>query len=401
MPKSSRENTARSPRLPRDATRLVKLCQSLHASGSRLEDQFWEKKIEDLLDKVFKAGQDSTLESALEYLSEHYPDAFEVLLEQIETRTESFSAMHNEATYDVLLVTAPLAVWTRYQLPKGVLSSKDLTSLISALKTFVFTPDVQVAAVPQLIGLDEMPRSFVQTWVWLHRLGQRAIDGNTTLPNPNAAMDMPGMLADARHLVMAVAVPQGAPIFRWQSEEGASREHCLSQWKEASQTVLAGVLAGCQFQTLIPDAYYVSMRDADKKIRPIAIKAASHWLQHALDVPAAAIRATVIGMGEHKADEYRVGYSLKSKTDVIYGTVWPVFGREDVPNDSHLMVVDTVDEIAAVLRESGIRDIRRLPDVVTSAYCEDCGAPLFPNPLGELVHAELPEEAVHAPTQFH
>jgi|AntAceMinimDraft_1070359.scaffolds.fasta_scaffold09829_4 hypothetical protein len=401
MPKTSRQNTAQSPRLPRDAARLVKLCQDLHASGSRLEDQFWEKKIDALLGKLFKSSQDSTLESALEHLSEHHPDAFEVLLEQIETRTESFTAVHNEASYDALLVTAPLAVWTRYQLPKGLLSNKDMASLISALKTFVFAPDVQVAAVPHLIGLDEMPRSFVQTWVWLHRLGQRAIDHKTTLPVPNAAMELPGMLADARHLVMAVAVPEGAPIFRWQSEDDTSRERCLHQWKEASNNVLTGVLAGCQFETLIPDAYYVSMRDADKKIRPIAIKAASHWLQNALDVPAGAIRATIIGMGEHKADEYRVGYSLQSKTDVIYGTVWPVFGREDIPSDTNLMVVDTVDEIAAVLRESGIRDIRRIPDVVASAYCEDCGAPLFPNPLGELVHAELPEEAVHAPAQFH
>jgi len=120
MPKTSRQNTAQSPRLPRDAARLVKLCQDLHASGSRLEDQFWEKKIDALLGKLFKSSQDSTLESALEHLSEHHPDAFEVLLEQIETRTESFTAVHNEASYDALLVTAPLAVWTRYQASQGL-----------------------------------------------------------------------------------------------------------------------------------------------------------------------------------------------------------------------------------------------------------------------------------------
>ena len=34
-------------------------------------------------------------------------------------------------------------------------------------------------------------------------------------------------------------------------------------------------------------------------------------------------------------------------------------------------------------------------------YCEDCGAPYFPNPLGELVHAELPEDAEAAPAKFH
>jgi hypothetical protein len=26
-------------------------------------------------------------------------------------------------------------------------------------------------------------------------------------------------------------------------------------------------------------------------------------------------------------------------------------------------------------------------------FCDDCGAPLFPNPEAELVHAEMPEQA--------
>lgn len=390
-----------STRLSRDASRLVYLCQSLHASGSRMEDQYWETEIEALLSKLLKAGQDTALENALEHLSEHYPDAFEVLLEQTETHTESFTAAHQTTSHDVLLVTAPFAVWTRYHLPKGTLSARELNALTDALRDCVFAPDARLAAVGQLIGLDEMPRSFVQTWVWLSKLGQAAMGAKTTRPTPNVAMELPGMLADARHLVMAVSVPHGQPIFKWQSDEKTSREQCLALWKVASTSILGNALAGCQFEVLLPDAYYVSMRDADKHIRPIAIKAASHWLQNALDIPASGIRATIIGMGEQKADEYRVGYSLQTHTDVIYGTVWPVFGREDTPSDSHLMVVDTVDEIAAVLRESGIRDIRRLPGVVAPEYCEDCGAPLFPNPLGELVHAELPEDAAHAPAHFH
>jgi len=398
MAKTSRSTPSR---LSRDAARLASLCQSLHASGSRMEDQYWETEIERLLAKLLKAGQDTALENALEYLSEHHPDAFEVLLEQTETHTESFSALHDERAYNVLLITAPFAVWTRYQLPKGTLSERDLTALTAALQECVLAPDVTLAAVGQLIGLDEMPRSFVQTWIWLHKLGQAAMGAKITVPTPNVAMELPGMLADAKHLVMAVAAPQGQPIFKWQSDEKISRGQCLDQWKAASTSILGNVLAGCQFEVLLPDAYYVSMRDADKHIRPIAIKAASHWLQNALDIPAAGIRATIIGMGEQKADEYRVGYSLQTQTDVIYGTVWPVFGREDIPTDTNLMVVDTVDEIAAVLRESGIRDIRRLPGVVAPEYCDDCGAPLFPNPLGELVHAELPEEAEHAPAHFH
>ncbi|MBU1666159.1 MAG: DUF2863 family protein, partial [Gammaproteobacteria bacterium] len=33
--------------------------------------------------------------------------------------------------------------------------------------------------------------------------------------------------------------------------------------------------------------------------------------------------------------------------------------------------------------------------------CDDCGAPLFPNPDGESVHAELPEEMQGTPAHLH
>jgi uncharacterized protein YuzB (UPF0349 family) len=34
-------------------------------------------------------------------------------------------------------------------------------------------------------------------------------------------------------------------------------------------------------------------------------------------------------------------------------------------------------------------------------YCDDCGAPLFPNPEGENVHAEMPEDMQDTPARLH
>jgi hypothetical protein len=34
-------------------------------------------------------------------------------------------------------------------------------------------------------------------------------------------------------------------------------------------------------------------------------------------------------------------------------------------------------------------------------YCEDCGAPMYPNPEGELMHAELPDDAEVQGMQLH
>jgi hypothetical protein len=63
--------------------------------------------------------------------------------------------------------------------------------------------------------------------------------------------------------------------------------------------------------------------------------------------------------------------------------------------------IDVPDEIAALLKELGVSDVRRLPGIYAPEFCDDCGAPLFPNPLGEMLHPELPEEIDMSPIHFH
>ena len=44
----------------------------------------------------------------------------------------------------------------------------------------------------------------------------------------------------------------------------------------------------------------------------------------------------------------------------------------------------------------------RLPAGPSAEYCDDCGAPLYPNAEGEPIHAELPEEpSESAPRHLH
>ena len=64
-------------------------------------------------------------------------------------------------------------------------------------------------------------------------------------------------------------------------------------------------------------------------------------------------------------------------------------------------LVDVPETIAALLKELGIAEIRRLPGIQPTEFCDDCGAPYFPNALGEMMHPELPEETDMAPMQFH
>ena len=156
----------------------------------------------------------------------------------------------------------------------------------------------------------------------------------------------------------------------------------------------------CGIECLLPDAYYVSNREADRRVRPLSLRAAVNWLEGTVSLPAEQLRAVVAGCGETRVDEYRIGFTPAHSNDVYYGCVWPLYGREDEEalDDGQ---PGAVEEIAALLREFGVGEVRRIPGMLPPEFCEDCGAPYFPNPQGELVHAELPEDASNAPAHFH
>ena len=59
------------------------------------------------------------------------------------------------------------------------------------------------------------------------------------------------------------------------------------------------------------------------------------------------------------------------------------------------------EEIAAYLAEVGVTDVKQLSGLGTTEICEDCGAPFFPNALGEMMHPELPDETDLEPRHFH
>lgn len=399
----ARSRSQSAPRLTRDATRLITLAQSLNRSGSRVEDVYWENQLGEAIPKLLKAGQDAPLEAALDHLAQNDVGAYEVLIEQAETLSESMKIDKNGVRHDVLLIVAPIVAWTRYAIPTGSVSASVQQALLAQLHGHVLSSQARSALMPYLVSVDQMPRTFSETWQWLQRLGTQALGAETTKPALNTEAETANMLADTRYIVAAVAVPEFAPVFRWQEQIGdaeASRDACLAQWAAQAQPTLAGLLPGCGFEALLPDAYYVSNREADRRVRPLSLRAAVSWLEGAVNLEASQLRAVVAGCGESRIDEYRIGFTARNSNDVYYGCVWPLYGREDdVPADEGLP--DVVDEIAALLKEYGVTDVRRIPGVLPPEYCEDCGAPYFPNPLGELVHAELPEDAEAAPAKFH
>ena len=109
------------------------------------------------------------------------------------------------------------------------------------------------------------------------------------------------------------------------------------------------------------------------------------FLQSMLALMPADIRAVVGPCYDRRMEEYRVGLGPTTGDEVYHGIVWPLLGAEDEATDA-------AGEIEAVLREAGVKDVLFLDHHFPMEFCDDCGAPLFPNREAELVHAEMPEQ---------
>ena len=392
-------------RLTRDAKRLISLGQALARSGSRLEDVYWEDELARLITKMLSGRKSRAMENALDYLVNDDINVYEILVEQAETCSESLTLSRQDEDYDILLVSAPIVAWTRYRLPAGRLTESQQQGLQHALAETIAADGARIAMLPNLVTFDQMPQSFQETRLWAQRLGALAAGSSNEACPVRDAEDTEGMLADARFAIAAIAVPRGQPVFRWQDPDApalAAREQAQKAWSELANQLLGTLFTGCQVEFILPDAYYTTNREADRRIRPMALRAAVTWLQTAANLPGAELRAAIAACGNDGVEEFRIGFTPRINNEVIYGCIWPVLSKEEAIIDAvESNQVDVPESLAALLKELGVAEVRRLPGIQPPDYCDDCGAPFFPNFLGEMMHPELPDETDMEPVHFH
>jgi hypothetical protein len=94
--------------------------------------------------------------------------------------------------------------------------------------------------------------------------------------------------------------------------------------------------------------------------------------------------------------------------------IWPLYDQEEAEAEGELAggAVDfpglrnsaaptPIDEIMDLLKQAGIAHIKRHAGCFPMDSCDDCGAPLYLDLDGELVHAEMPEDPPSGTTHFH
>jgi hypothetical protein len=99
--------------MPKGVEQLCWLAQGLSRSGSRAEDQWWERQLVRSVRTLFDEGDDQPVQLALEHLCRSDDTAYGELLDVVESEAE----MVHVGEKALLLVAAPVLAWSRYSVP--------------------------------------------------------------------------------------------------------------------------------------------------------------------------------------------------------------------------------------------------------------------------------------------
>ncbi|MBI3140406.1 MAG: DUF2863 family protein [Rhodocyclales bacterium] len=388
-----RSRFARRGGMNRDTEQLARLAGGLAASGSRVEDAFWEARLAESIDRLLRTGNEEALNAALEHLHEADGRAYDELADMIESRAEGGSLKADGGEFDVVMFAAPALAWSRFSIPAGPLPAAVLAAARVQLQAHVLAAGTKLALADFLYSPDQLPRGFAETYRLANQLAKLAVDGKELHIDPRQLPETTRFISDTRYLVGAAVAPRGGALFRWQ-EEDSSREQATAQWLSQGAAALQPLFAGCAYELLLPEAYHGACRSADQGLRTYSLRAAVAFLQTTLGVPAQELRAVVAPFFDQRLEEYRVGFTLRNSSDVVHGVVWPLLGAEDESTDA-------VAQIEAVLDETGVGAVLALEHRFPLEFCDDCGMPVYPTPEGETSHAELPEDSAPAPAHLH
>lgn len=379
-----------------DAVTIIKLSKRLSESGTHIEDRLWQRRLIELLNERLARGLGDVIESALENLGQARNPAYEDLADLAESCAESITVEIDGKPHDALLVAIPLLAWSRYQLPTTSLAPALVDNIATQMAGHLAAHGTRITVADMLYSIDQLPESLDEVRKMTLALSEAMVAGKNLSVDVGTLREPLGILADSRYVLAMITAPQGHALYHWQ-ETGVdpdAKTKALEAFCEQVQSVLAPVLTGCRYQVLAPNAFHAALRLADRELRAFSLEAALGFLKLAFDLPASRLQATVAAYEDKGVEEMRIGIGMVGNDDIVVeGIVWPLLGDDDE---------QAQEAIDAALRANGVVRITQHPHRFPIEYCDDCGAPMFPNPAGHSVHTEPPTDAEEvSPTPLH
>ncbi|CAN5247986.1 DUF2863 family protein [soil metagenome] len=376
----------------RGGSALLKLAVAASTAGSRLEDLFWDQQLREAVLPLLSSSGQATVESALDRLWSSNPRGYDILADVLESTIESTTVEIDGQRFDCLMFIAPLLAWSRGSIASGLLRAADAEALRVQLAAHVLADGARVAVVNRLFTPEQLPASYHDEHELAKALFKSATGSGVHTLRADRVPAPLEFVSDARYVVGAVVVPHGQAVFAWQ-QDPARLDTARLAWDEQGRGVLASVLAGSPFELMLPGAFYSSLRRVDQASREYHLSAGVAFLGAVLGSEPASLSASVAPFYEDELVEYRIGLTLGRNEEIFHGVTWPILSEADVET--------APARIREVLEKAGVTQFFEHEHRFPLEFCDDCGAPLFPNPQGETVHAELPEDRTVTAVSLH
>ena len=196
----------------------------------RIQAKLWDKQLTELVCKLLHDGAEDDLNASLDRLFDSHALAHDSLADILESSAESCVMSLQGQDYDILLFNVPLLVWSRFSIPAGTIAKSALQTLKTQLGAHLFSANAQMALADYLYSPDQLPRTYVDTWLLMRELGGAALCNSPVKLDISSLPETNQFLSDARYLIGAIAVPRGMPLFRWNESDRSTRETALREW---------------------------------------------------------------------------------------------------------------------------------------------------------------------------
>lgn len=377
--------------------RLCEMSEAWAGAQSLWETDYWEEALGDLLIRCLGQGEEARIIAALDALRDREGAAYDLLLQLTEALTAAGGrALDAKNRRHGLLMAVPILIESRFDIGTPALAKADLDELTATLRQSVMAPGVELCLVARLWSPEQLPSGYAEVM----GLASTVIDAAASGRSPRLALPAdaasPSYLADVRYLLIGARAEPGVPLYRWQ-QSGAygQRDECQALWQRQAASVLSTYLPTCALRVLAPAAYYHAQRLTDEALRPFALLACLNLLRSYYGLAPQDIRAVIAPFYDWGLVELRISLLAMDRDEVLQGCIWSVLGGDDESPER------IESDVRAVLRSAGIGNVELLDRRMPVVYCEDCGAALFPDRVGELQHIEVPDDLSPVSSELH